>query len=200
MGGFADGFAVVFVVIGGLELIDRTSFALIALAARGHAMATWLGGSAGFVLATAIAVTIGGILTGALGPDRIGLVRVGGGVVLLGYALWLALHTPDPEGAATHEAPSALVGAFLTIFLLEIGDTTMIFEIVFVANFGVWIVFAAGSVALTLVGLWDVKLGERIGLRLSPRTLRRVVVVVLSVVGAVTIVYGLAPGAFPSFL
>jgi Ca2+/H+ antiporter, TMEM165/GDT1 family len=190
-----DGFVVVLAVVGGLELIDRTSFALMALAARGHPGPTWVGGSIGFVLTSALAVTIGAVLVEAIGPGRLGLLRAGGGGFLIVYALWLYVR-PEEEVRVARDPRSALMAAFLTIFLLELGDTTMIFEIVFVTNFGPVIVFAAGALALVSVAAWDVKIGQKMALRLPLATLNRVVVVVLLVVGAVTVAYGLDPGLF----
>jgi Ca2+/H+ antiporter, TMEM165/GDT1 family len=195
---FLDGFVLVFAVIGGLELIDRTSLTLIAMASRGHPGATWLGGAIAFVLTTGIAVTIGAALAAVLGPGRIGLLRAGGGAFLIGYAIWLYLG-PEEEPEIARHARSALYAALLTIFLLELGDTTMIFEIVFVSSVGPWVVFAAGASALVAVAAWDVKLGERLGAKLPARQLNRVVVAVLLVVGALTIAYGLDPGLFASF-
>ncbi len=197
--GSLTGFAVVFAVIGGLELFDRTSFALIALATRAHALGTWVGGSLAFVLTTSIAVVAGTALADVLGPSRIGLLRAAGGAFLLGYAAWLYFQPEEPpeDDALRRTARSSFATAFVTIFLLELGDTTQIFEIVFVANWGTWVVLGAGSLALVLVAAWDVALGHRLGARVEPKRLRQVVVVVLVIVGAVTIVYGLAPGALP---
>jgi putative Ca2+/H+ antiporter (TMEM165/GDT1 family) len=197
--GLAAGFVFVFLVIGGLETIDRTSFALIALASRAHAFASWAGASAAFLLATGLAVTVGAALVAGLGTGRIGLVRVAGGVFLIGYAAWVYFHPEEEESPNVRgDLKSAFVAAFLTIFLLELGDTTMIFEIVFVANWGWFIVFFAGSLALVTVAAWNVHLGRTIAGRVSPRLLNRIFVVVLTIVGAVTIAYGLAPSAFPT--
>jgi len=197
--GWLGGFAVVFGVIGILEVFDRTSFALIALAARSHPFRSWVGGASAFVITTAIAVTAGAALGDLLGSGRIDLLRVAGGLFLMGYAGWLYFHpeSEDPD-RLPRTARSALVAAFVTIFLLELGDTTMIFEIVFVSDFGWLLVLVAGALALVTVAAWDVYLGSRLGARLDPRLLHRVVVSVLLVVGAVTIAYGLAPGAFPT--
>ena len=193
-----SGFFVVLVVIGGLELFDRTSFALIALAARARPGPTWAGAAIAFVLTTVIAVTVGTAVVDLLGSDRLAWVRVGGGVFLIAYALWLALHPGSEDAAPTSpDARSAFVTAFLTIFLLELGDTTMIFQIVFVTDYGGLIVLGAGALGLVCVAAWDVLLGQRLGQRLSPRRLRAVVVVVLLVVGVLTILYGLAPAVFP---
>ncbi|MGP8073029.1 MAG: TMEM165/GDT1 family protein [Thermoplasmata archaeon] len=195
--GVATGFVFVFAIVGFFELFDRTSFALIALATRARPFPTWVGAALAFVGTTAIAVTVGVGFEALLGPSHVGWLRVAGGSVLLVYAAWVYFH-PEAEGEV-HPGPpgSALIIAFTTIFLLELGDTTMVFEIVFVANWGWLVVLLAGALALVIVAAWDVAIGNRLGLRIRPETLRRVVVVVLTIVGVVTIAYGLAPSAFP---
>ncbi len=194
--GAATGFVVVFAVIGFLELFDRTSFALLALAARAKPWPTFAGGALAFVATTALSVSVGAALVDLLGPSRIGWVRVAGGAVLLAYAAWLALHR---EETAVRGPPGpVLYVAFATVFLLELADTTMIFEIVFVAAWGWATVLLAGSAALVTVAAWDVLLGARLARRIRPETLRTIVIVVLAVVGVLTIAAGLAPSAFPA--
>ncbi|MGP8076169.1 MAG: TMEM165/GDT1 family protein [Thermoplasmata archaeon] len=194
-------FAVVFAVIGGLEVFDRTSFAMMALAARSHPFQTWVGGATAFVVTTSIAVTAGAALSDILGASHISLLRVAGGTFLIGYATWLYFHpeSDDPE-RIPRTARSAFLTALATIFLLELGDTTMIFEVVFVANFGWLIVLVAGALALVTVAAWASYLGSRLSTRLDPKLLHRVVVAILLVVGAVTILYGLSPYWFPALL
>jgi Ca2+/H+ antiporter, TMEM165/GDT1 family len=196
--GLLTGFVFVFGVVGFFELFDRTSFALIALATRARPVLTWAGGASAFVVTTALAVTLGATLEGILGPGRIGLLRVAGGVFLLGYAGWLYFHrSTEKEIAEGRRMPSPFAAAFLTIFLLELGDTTMIFEIVFVTDWGWLVVLLGGGLALVAVAAWDVLLGSKLGTRVNEDLLDRIVVVVLVIVGAVTIAYGLAPTAFP---
>jgi putative Ca2+/H+ antiporter (TMEM165/GDT1 family) len=192
------GFVTVFAVIGGLELIDRTSFALIGLSARVRALGAWLGGASAFVATTAIAVVAGAALEGVLGPGRLDALRVAGGIFLIGYAAWLLFGAHDLEPELRPSLGGAFAAAFTTIFLLELGDTTMVFEVVFVPTFGWASVLAGGALGLVLVAAWDVWLGGRLGVRLAPEVTRRVVAGVLFVVGAVTAAYGLAPSAFPS--
>lgn len=197
--GAATGFVLVFLIIGGLELFDRTSFTLIAFASRAHALASWAGAAIAFLATSALSVTVGAALVSALGPGNLGLVRIGGGLFLVGYAVWVYFHLEEEEAPHMREnVRSALLAAALTIFLLELGDDTMIFEILFVANWGWLTVFLAGSAALVTVAAWNVYLGRTIGTRISARLLNRVVVAVLLVVGALTILYGLTPGAFPA--
>jgi putative Ca2+/H+ antiporter (TMEM165/GDT1 family) len=192
------GFLVVFAIVGVFELFDRTSFALIALAARARPLPVWAGGALAFVLTTAIAVAVGAALEAVLGPAHVGWLRVAGGSVLLVYAAWVYFHPEETREQEEASRGSAFLLAFATILLLELGDTTQIFEIVLVADYGWLAVLLGGALSLVLVAAWDVLLGQRLGARVSPRLLSRIVVVVLTVVGVLTILYGLAPGAFPS--
>ncbi len=197
--GDVGGFLIVFAVVGGFELFDRTSFATMALASRHHALGTWAGAALAFVGSTAIAVTVGAGLVAVLGPERIGLVRAAAGACLIAYALWLAYRGPEAITERSTSARTAIAAAFATVFLLELGDTTMIVEILFVTDWGWLIVFVAGALALISVAAWAAWLGNRLGTRVEPALMHRIVVGILLVVGAVTIAYGLAPGAF-SFL
>ncbi|HXW66640.1 MAG TPA: TMEM165/GDT1 family protein [Thermoplasmata archaeon] len=195
---FLSGFLVVFAVTGGFELFDRTSFAIIALASRHPPVASWAGAAVAFVVSTAIAVSVGATLVALLGPGRVGLVRAGAGTFLIGYALWLWYRGPEEGAEGATSARTALLAAFATVLLLELGDTTMIIEVLFVTTYGWLVVFAAGALALASVAAWAAWLGGRLGARVEPMLLHRIVVVILLVVGALTIAYGLAPSAFPA--
>ena len=197
--GGLGGFAVVFAVIGVLEVFDRTSFTMIALAARSHPFQTWAGGASAFVITTSVAVTLGSALAALLGPAHIALLRVAGGLFLIGFAIWLYFH-PESEDSQrpARTARSAFAAAFVAIFLLELGDTTMIFQIVFVSAFGWFVVLVAGALALVCVAAGDAYLGSHLGARVEPKRLQRIVVTILLVVGAVTVAYGLVPSAFPT--
>jgi putative Ca2+/H+ antiporter (TMEM165/GDT1 family) len=189
-------FLVVVAVIGGLEFLDRTSFALIGLAAQQPARPTWAGAATAFAVTTLLAVGIGTALLAALG-GQIVYLRLGGGIFLLGYAGYLLL---VPEADRRPPAGrSAFATAFLLIFLLEIGDTTMIFTILFVSTTQQPLLVAlAAASALAGVAACAVLIGSRLGERVEPKVLERVVIVILIVAGLVTIVYSLEPGWFPS--
>ena len=190
-------FVVVFAVIGGTELVDRTNFALIGLASHAEPRSVWAGASAAFVLTTALAVLIGAALLAALGGHVLYL-RLGGGVFLLGYAGYLLL-VPAADRAPP-QGRSAFASAFLLILLLEIGDTTMIFTIVFVGTLSnPLVVGIAAAAALVLVAASASLIGSRLGARVEPKQLERLVIVVLLVVGVATIAYALDPSLFPAF-
>jgi putative Ca2+/H+ antiporter (TMEM165/GDT1 family) len=200
-GALVGAFAIVLGVIGGLELFDRTSFALIGLATRARPLPTWAGGAVAFCATTAAAVVAGAALESVLGPAHVAWLRVGGGAFLVAYAAWIYLRGGDEDPVERErDVASAFLAAFLTIFALELGDTTMIFEVVFVADYGWLVVLLGGSVALVSVAAWDVALGHRLGTRVSPERLRLIVSALMLAVGVATIVYGLDPSIVPAAL
>ncbi|MCI4324331.1 MAG: TMEM165/GDT1 family protein [Thermoplasmata archaeon] len=191
-------FALVFAVIGGLEFLDRTNFALIGLAAKLPPRSVWAGAATAFVLTTVLAVLIGAALIAALG-GHIVYLRLGGGLFLLAYAGYLVV-VPEADRRPP-EGRSAFATALVLILLLELGDTTMIFTILFVASVGnLLLVGLAAATALIAVAATASIIGSRLGARVEPKLLERAVIVILVVAGLVTILYALAPGWFPSFV
>jgi putative Ca2+/H+ antiporter (TMEM165/GDT1 family) len=191
-------FVAVFGVVALVELVDRTNFALIGLAARRSALACWLGATSAFIATSAIAVGIGTAFIAVLGGD-LRYVQLGGGIFILGYAAYLAL-VPEADRAPP-TGRSAFATAFLLIFLLELGDTTMILMILFTGSTGnPLLVFAAGAMGLALVAGTACTIGARLGAKVEPRSLERAVVAILGVIGAVTVALALDPGLLPSVL
>jgi putative Ca2+/H+ antiporter (TMEM165/GDT1 family) len=190
-------FIVVFAVIGGLELIDRTNFALISLAAKQHPASVWAGATAAFVLTTLFAVAIGAALLAALG-GQIEYLRLGGGAFLLAYAGYLFFVPESNRRIPTGR--STFTTAFLLILLLELGDTTMIVTIIFVGSLAgeAILIGVAAALALACVAASASLIGSRLGARVEPAVLERVVVVILVIVGIVTIVSAIEPSLLPS--
>ncbi len=183
-------------LVGGLELLDRTNFALIGYSAHHRPVRAWIGATLAFTTVSAIAVSLGAVLSAVLGPDRLGWLRIAGGTILIGYALYLAWSSPNESEEVPSDAtrPLAdLLGAFLLIFFLELGDTTMIVQLVLVPIYGALEVLVAAAVGLTLVAALACFIGNRLASRLPRRLLNRLVVGILLAVGAVTIVLGAAP-------
>jgi Ca2+/H+ antiporter, TMEM165/GDT1 family len=189
-------FALVFGVIAGVEFLDRTSFAVIGLAAKNDPRAVWSGASVAFLLTTTLAVLVGTALLDLLG-GHVAYLRLGGGALLLLYAGYLAL-VPEADRRPP-QGRTVFATAFLLIFLLELGDTTMIFTIIFVSAIAnPLLVGLAAALGLVSVAAVASVLGSRLGAKVEPKSLDRVLIVVLAGIGVVTIVYALAPGLFPS--
>ncbi len=187
---------VVYAVVGGLELLDRTSFTVMGLAARRPGLATWAGAATAFLATSAIAVTVGTVLIAVVGRD-LRYVELAGGIVILAYAAHLAT---EKEVAPTEgQGRSAFVTALVTIFLLELGDTTMILILLFAGSLDDPVgVFVAGALALLSVAALAATLGAQLGARLSPAQLKRVVVTLLVIVGVATVIVALLPQIVPA--
>jgi Ca2+/H+ antiporter, TMEM165/GDT1 family len=194
--GTVVAFLTVFAVIAGFEFGDRTNFALIGLAAREPPLPVWTGAAAAFAATTTLSVAIGTALLTALG-GQVEYLRLAGGILLLAYAGYLVVHGEETEKEPTGR--SAGVTAFVMIFLLELGDTTMILTMNFVFSIAnPVLVGVAAAAGLALVAATACLIGSRLGARVEPRRLHQVVIVILTIVGAVTILYALFPGAFPA--
>jgi putative Ca2+/H+ antiporter (TMEM165/GDT1 family) len=133
--------AAVFPVIFLGELPDKTMFASLVMATRGHPFAVWLGATAAFAVHVAIATTVGVLLLHIL-PHR--AVEVAVALTFLagaGYALHEAVHGGTEAGRAVPGATEAgravpdpgrmrrrrsVVTAFGVIFLAEWGDLTQV--------------------------------------------------------------------------
>ncbi|HKS59985.1 MAG TPA: TMEM165/GDT1 family protein [Thermoplasmata archaeon] len=190
------GFVLTFAVIAGTEFIDRTNFALIGLAAKHPPFSVWSGAAAAFLVTTALAVAIGTLLITAL-QGQVVYLRLGGGIFLVGYAVYLAFVPEKDRTPPTGR--TAFSTAFLLILLLEIGDTTMIFTINFLLIVpNPLVVYVAAALALVGVAASGALIGSRLGAKVEPKTLERLIVVILAAVGIATILYALFPGWFPS--
>lgn len=189
-------FVLVYLVVGGVELVDRTHFALIGYSARNPPLASWAGAAAAFLLTSGLAAAIGAILVETLRGEFLYL-RLGGALFLIAYAIYLLL-VPESERRPP-VARSVTIGAFLLIFLLELGDTTMILMILFVTEFGnPPLVYAAGAAALCSVAAVGCTIGSQLGVRLEPKLLDRLVPLLLIAVAVATILIALNPGWIPS--
>jgi Ca2+/H+ antiporter, TMEM165/GDT1 family len=177
------------------ELPDKTMFASLVLASRGHARSVWLGAASAFLVHVVIAVTIGvGLFH--LVPHR-ALELVVAAMFLTG-AIFALRETDDDETAlvereiATHR--QVYVTAFLVVFIAEWGDLTQILTANFAAQYHSSLSVGVGA----LLALWSVALiavagGKSLVRFINVVVLRRcmaAVLIVLSVVAAVSAIRG----------
>jgi Ca2+/H+ antiporter, TMEM165/GDT1 family len=168
--------AAVFPVIFIGELPDKTMFATVVMASRGHPRAVWVGAAAAFFVHVVIAVTVGVGLVHLL-PHRAVEALV---AALFAVGAVLVLRESDEEEielvereARSHRKVAAT--AFAVIFVAEWGDLTQILIANLAAHY-----HAALSVGLgSALALWSVAALGVIGgqgvLRVMPaRTMHRI--------------------------
>jgi putative Ca2+/H+ antiporter (TMEM165/GDT1 family) len=163
--------AAVFPVIFIGELPDKTMFASVVMASRGHPRAVWLGAAGAFAVHVVIATTAGVGLVHLL-PHRAVEVLVAGL-----FALGAVLVSREGESAETEliarEARSyrrVATTAFAVIFVAEWGDLTQILIANLAAHYHAALSVGVGSA----LALWSVAgiavVGGQGVLRLVPAT------------------------------
>jgi putative Ca2+/H+ antiporter (TMEM165/GDT1 family) len=132
------------------ELPDKTMFANLVLATRGHAGRVWLGAATAFVVHAWIAVTVGVALFEVL-PRR-AVSAVVAALFLAGavYAWFEGIKDEEPLVAKEASRHGAVVTAFVVIFLAEWGDLTQILTADLAAKYHAALSVAVGAV----LALW----------------------------------------------
>jgi putative Ca2+/H+ antiporter (TMEM165/GDT1 family) len=193
---FAIAFAVFPVIFFG-ELPDKTMFASLVLASRGHPALVWCGAAAAFLVHVVIATTIGVGLFRVL-PQRAVEIFV---TVLFAAGAVLAFREAgkeDEEALVEREATAhqqrVIATAFSVIFIAEWGDLTQILTANLAAHYHSAISVGVGAIA----ALWSVAAiavvsGQGIVRRVPVKRVRQltgVILIVLALVSAVAAVRG----------
>ena len=172
----------VFPVIFLGELPDKTMFASLVLASRGHPRAVWAGAAGAFLVHVVIATTIGvGLFH--LFPHRV-LEAVVAAMFLAGAVFALREQADDEVELVNRELTThrrAATTAFVVIFIAEWGDLTQILTANLAAHYNSPFSVGLGAV----LALWSVALVAVVG---GQGLMRHVNVVVLHRVMAVVLI------------
>ena len=179
--------AAVFPVIFIGELPDKTMFASVVMASRGHPRAVWLGAAGAFAVHVVIATTVGVGLVHLL-PHR-AVEALVAGLFALGAVLVAREGESHETELVTREARShrrVATTAFAVIFIAEWGDLTQILIANLAAHYHAALSVGVGSaLALWAVAGIAVFGGQGI-LRLVPATtMHRVSAALLAVLAVV---------------
>ena len=183
--------AAVFPVIFIGELPDKSMFASLVMASRGHPFSVWLGSALAFLVHVVIAVSIGVSLFRILPQEVIDVVVA----ILFGVSAVVAFiaafeeEEHQAEIIAEHRAHRVFATAFLVIFLAEWGDLTQVLTANFAVRYGSGLSVAVGAaLALWTVSALAVLGGHGLLARLPARGLRLATGAVLSVLAVVSLV------------
>jgi Ca2+/H+ antiporter, TMEM165/GDT1 family len=181
----------VFPVIFLGELPDKTMFASLVLASRGHPAAVWVGAAGAFLLHVVIATAVGVGLFHLL-PHR----AVEGFVTFLFAAgavmAFLEAGHEDEEALVEREARThrRVAGtAFAVIFIAEWGDLTQILTANLAARYHApWSVGVGATLALWAVAGLAVVSGQTLMRKVPVRNVRIATGVILTVLAVVSLV------------
>lgn len=181
------------------ELTDKDALLLLSLATKRSPWSTFAAGSCAFTITSAIIVLLGSALVTHV---PIFWVKIAGGAIMLGYAVWEYVGgLRDDKGAesveeerrlsrsAAKSGPYAFLAVVSSLIVLDLaGDATELVTIVFVAQFGnLLLVFAGAVVALVAASGLETILGNRLGRVLSARRVRYLSSIVFLSIGIITI-------------
>ena len=126
-----------------------------------------------------LSVAIGATLGAAL-PDDV--VRVTGGILFLGFAVWTLRDTQDDKGQAMENVADPaeadrrslqVVGSVAAaMFVAELGDKTMLATATLASTQNPALVWAGATVGIFLAGALGATAGRAIGDRIPVRTVR----------------------------
>jgi len=196
LGVLLPAFITVLVTIFIAELTDKDALLLLALATKMKPWTAFAAGSTAFTITSAIIVTIGYFLT-KIAP--IFWIRLAGGGVMIGYAIWdYSRNGGEVEREEEKQllnqtkkktAWSVFLGAVSLLILLDLaGDATEVITIVFVARFSnTLLVFLGAVAALVAASALETVLGGRLAKILSPKRLRVFSLIVFLIIGSVII-------------
>jgi putative Ca2+/H+ antiporter (TMEM165/GDT1 family) len=162
------------------ELPDKTMFASLVMATRGHARLVWLGAAGAFLIHVVIATTVGVALFAIL-PHRVvdGLVAA---MFLLGALYAWRESAKDEEELAETEASKhgVVLTAFIVIFVAEWGDLTQILTVNLAARYHSALSVGVGAtLALWAVAGVAVVSGQTLMRYVNVSTIRKVTAAIL---------------------
>jgi Ca2+/H+ antiporter, TMEM165/GDT1 family len=189
--------AIVFGSIFLVELPDKTFIATLVLATRFRPLFVWIGVSLAFLVQTAVAVTVGGLL--AQLPKRpveifAAAMFLIGGVILIRGAAKADEEEAETEEEFSHKGAATAVGlkaigvSFGVLFLAEWGDLSQLLTASMVLQFKEPVsVFLGAFLALAAVSALGALIGRALLAKVKLSTIRRIGGGVCLVLAALTV-------------
>ncbi len=185
------------------ELTDKDALFLLVLATKTRPQLVFAAGAVAFTISTAVILTVGSFV---LAFVPVFWVKLGGGVIMIGYAFWDFREKPAEEEQAEAEEEKILKGkgrsdasvffpAVLWLITLDLaGDATEVLSVVLLAHFrDIVLVFLGCVAALVSASAVETMLGNRLSKVLSLRRIRYLSLVVLLAIGSSLILFTLFP-------
>lgn len=172
-------FITAFILVTVAEMADKTQLLTLSLACRYPPRKVLAGVAIAIAVLNLVAVVIGAVAGRFIPVDA---VKIGAGILFLGFGLWNLLAKDKPEETEECEVRSnryvilAIAGAFL---LAEIGDKTQLATLSLGARFegsllsavGVWI---GATVGMIIANTLAVVIGHAAGRRVPERLMKRI--------------------------
>jgi len=193
-----EDFLTVLITIFVAELTDKDALLLLALATKIKPWTAFASGSLAFTLTTTIIVSIGVVLTEFV---PVNLIKIAGGVIMIGFVLHSYVTERKKERAAITEDERLLgrhgnksvcgvfLGAVGMLMVLDLaGDATEVLTIVYVARFqNALLVFSGCVAALVSASAVETLIGNKLSRVLSVSKIRYLSLGIFLIIGSVII-------------
>lgn len=167
------------------ELGDKTQLMIFCLSAKTKKrIQLLLGAVFAFFVADGLAVFIGKI-AGNLIPEL--YVKVIAGTIFIIFGL-LTIFKKEEEGSENCELKTPFISSFGLILAAEMGDKSQIMAAVFAAEYNAFLVLGGVVLAMTILSVAAVLLGEFISQRVNRKTISLVAGIIFLLIGLFTFV------------
>ncbi|MCL5067872.1 MAG: TMEM165/GDT1 family protein [Thaumarchaeota archaeon] len=191
--GLLVAFSTIVVTMFIAELTDKDALLLLTLAMKLKSRTAFAAGSTAFTISSAIIITAGYFLLQIL---PVYLVKLVGGIVMIGYALWQYFSEEgEAEGRMVERAIQrtgwrVFLSAISLLILLDLaGDGTEVLEIIYVAHYAnVLLVFLGSITGLIIASALETIIGGKLVRVLSIARIRIFSLLVFLIIGTVVIV------------
>lgn len=189
---FISTFLLIFIA----ELPDKTAFATLLMASKGHPIAIFIGVAAAFLVQTLVAICFGKVFS-FLPPHW---VHIGSGILFLAFAVVAWLKREEQSEEASHQNNESAVprsgslmkeaaGAFIVIFIAEWGDLTQIATAALVAKYkSPWTIFSGAVLGLWSATALAIFVGNRAQKIVNPVLLQKIAAFAFAGVGIAILV------------
>jgi len=190
------------------ELGDKTQLVAMSLGARHHLRQVVVGLAIAYVVSSALAAVVGGLLGAAL-PER--ALSIGGGIAFIGFAVFELIRargedadadddgevlveatTPPPPRTARSMLRSPIALIAFTVTVAELGDKTQLTTATLAARSHPVYTWAGATLGLMAAGVLGALLGRELGDRLPRRALSYVSAGLFLIVGIIMIATALS--------
>lgn len=174
------------------ELTDKDALLLLTLATKLKPWTAFAAGGTAFTISSAIIITVGYFL---LRVVPVYWIKLAGGIVMIGYALWQYFSEEDEEESRMIERATqrtgwrVFLGAVSLLILLDLaGDGTEVLEIFYVAHYGnVLLVFLSSITGLIAASALETIIGGRLVRILSVARIKVFSLLVFLIIGSIIV-------------
>ena len=170
-----------FVVVGLAELGDKTQLAILVLSTKTKKyLPLLLGVMLAFIITTGLAILLGNYISTVVPMEY---VSFGAGLLFILFGLFMLVSREDEEANVNPEMKSPFLTAFGLILVAEMGDKTQLATAVFATQYDPYLVFIGVILALFIMSLIAIFVGQFIMDRIPKDIVSKVAGILFILIG-----------------